>query len=78
MDGSPSALEIDKPQKGTMVSVRNIHKSVKSVQATYKKFRENHYENAIIQLNEYSMILKDIELNLTNEFVLRKGEHFKK
>jgi hypothetical protein len=48
MDGSPSALEIDKPQKGTMVSVRNIHKSVKSVQATYKKFRENHYENAII------------------------------
>ncbi len=50
-----------------MISVRNIHKNSKSVQATYKKYRENHYENAIIQLNEYSLILKDVKLHLTNE-----------
>ncbi len=53
-----------------MVSVRNIHKNIKSVQETYKKCKENHYENAIAQLNEYSMILKDVELNLTNEYLL--------
>jgi|LauGreDrversion4_2_1035121.scaffolds.fasta_scaffold405752_1 hypothetical protein len=61
-----------------MISVRNIHKNSKSVQATYKKYRENHYENAIIQLNEYSLILKDVKLHLTNEKIIRKGDVNKK
>ncbi len=63
--------------QGTMVSVRNIHKNSKSVQATYKKYRENHYENAIIQLNEYSFILKDVKLYLTNEYLVKRGEIYR-
>jgi len=69
-DFSPKVSYLEKPLQGTMVSVRNIHKNTRSIQTTYKKFRENHYENAIALLNEYSMILKDVQLNLTNEFLL--------
>ena len=61
-----------------MVSVRNIHKSSKTVKATYMKYRENHYENAVYMLNEYSLILKNVQLNLTNEQFLRKGEKYRK
>jgi hypothetical protein len=61
-----------------MVSVRNIHKGCKSVQTTYKKYKENHYENAVAMLNEYSLILKDVALNLTNEFLQKKEDQCKK
>jgi DNA mismatch repair ATPase MutL len=40
-DFTPNIAYIEKPLKGTMVSVRNIHKNTSSIQATYKKYREN-------------------------------------
>jgi hypothetical protein len=46
-DFSPKIRYVDKPMQGTMISVRNIHKNTKSIQTTYKKYRENHYDNAI-------------------------------
>lgn len=77
-EGQPVIRKVNKPMQGTMVSVRNIHKGSKSVQGTYHKYKENHYENAVFMLNEYSLILKDIKLQLTNEFYHKKEEQSKK
>ena len=57
-----------------MVSVKNVHRGSRSVQGTYKKYRENHYDNAIELLNEYSLILKHVRLDLTNEFIVKKED----
>lgn len=77
-DSSPVSKMVNKPQQGTIVSVREIHKNSRSIQTSFKKYRENHYDNAIAILNEYSMILKNVELELTNEFIARKGDQQRK
>jgi DNA mismatch repair protein MLH1 len=68
-----SVTPVEKTKQGTIVQVRNIHKSNKNIQLSYRKNRESHYNFCLTLMNDFSLILKDITFILSNEFLKQKG-----
>ncbi|CDW77650.1 dna mismatch repair protein [Stylonychia lemnae] len=63
--------EIMKDRQGTIVSVRNIHGDFPQAQIKYQRSWQEQYQNALNIMNDFSMILYNVTLILSNEFVNR-------
>ncbi|CDW73098.1 mismatch repair endonuclease pms2 [Stylonychia lemnae] len=62
-------IDFSREFQGTTVQVRAIHKNNSLVQKSYQKNKENHYNNANQLLLQFSQILFDTQMSLSNEFV---------
>jgi DNA mismatch repair ATPase MutL len=73
-----SVNPVEKDKQGTIIQIRNIHKNNKNVQLSFRKNRESHYNFALTLMNDFSLILKDVTLILSNEFLKQRGKDFQK
>ena len=72
-DGAVVRLNfIDKDRPGTIVQVRQIHANNFAAQKCYLRNRELQYQHCLSIMNDFSMILYDVTLILSNEFVNNK------